>query len=123
MVTRFCWWVVLVVVAFALDHGPCMAADAPVPGGYSPAPLKSKDVVKAARFAVAAQAMSATNGPALKLKSVSSAETQIVAGTNYRLVLVVKEGPDKKERTAEAVVWWQPWRTPDPYQLSSWKWK
>lgn len=102
---------------------PVRAAEAPRPGGYTPAPLDSKDVAKAARFAVEARSQSLTNGPALRLGRVASAETQVVAGTNYRLVLVVKEGPEKKERQAEATVWWQPWRTPDPYQLTAWNWK
>lgn len=99
------------------------AADVPRPGGYTAAPADSKDVVKAARFAVEAQAKSLTNGPALGLGRVVSAETQVVAGTNYRLVLGIKQGKERQERRAEAVVWWQPWRTPDPYQLSSWSWK
>ncbi len=99
------------------------AADAPRPGGYTLAPADSKDVLKAARFAVEARSRSATNGPALRLAKVESAETQVVAGTNYRLVLAVREGKDKTERRAEAIVWWQPWRSPDPYQLTSWTWK
>lgn len=99
------------------------AADAPRPGGYTQAPADSKDVLKAAWFAVEARSRSATNGPALRLAKVESAETQVVAGTNYRFVLAVREGKDKAERRAEAIVWWQPWRTPDPYQLTSWSWK
>jgi hypothetical protein len=80
-------------------------------------------VRKAARFAVEARMKSATNSPSLRLAKVESAETQVVAGTNYRLVLSVREGKDKTERRAEAVVWWQPWRSPEPYQLTSWSWK
>ncbi len=99
------------------------AAEAPRPGGYTAAPAKSKDVVTAARFAVEAHGRSLTNGPALALERIASAESQVVAGTHYRLLLVVREGREKKERSAEAVVWWQPWRTPDPYQLTSWTWK
>jgi hypothetical protein len=30
---------------------------------------------------------------------------------------------DDTEKEAEAVVWWQAWRKPDPYQLTSWIWK
>jgi hypothetical protein len=29
---------------------------------------------------------------------------------------------DGREKQAEAIVWWQAWRNPDPYQLTSWKW-
>lgn len=103
-------------------HG-AWAAEAPRPGGYAVAPADSKDVRTAARFAVEARMKSATNSPALRLAKVESAETQVVAGTNYRLVLTVREGKEKSERRAEAVVWWQPWRSPDPYQLTSWSWK
>jgi cystatin-C len=110
-------------VGLAAAGSSLIAAEAPRPGGYTAAPAKSKDVVKAARFAVEAHARSLTNGPALALERIASAESQVVAGTNYRLLLVVREGREKKERSAEAVVWWQPWRTPDPYQLTSWTWK
>jgi len=103
-------------------HG-AVAAEAPRPGGYTVAPVDSKDVRKAVRFAVEARMKSATNSTSLRLAKVESAETQVVAGTNYRLVLSVREGKDKTERRAEAVVWWQPWRSPDPYQLTSWSWK
>jgi len=37
---------------------------------------------------------------------------------NYKLTLEVLV--DGKKQTAEALVWWQSWRQPDPYQLSSW---
>lgn len=114
--------VALAMASLAAVH-TSPAADAPRPGGYTAAPADSKDVLKAARFAVEAHAKSLTNGPALGLERVASAETQVVAGTNYRLVLVVKHGKERQQRRAEAVVWWQPWRTPDPYQLSSWAWK
>jgi hypothetical protein len=40
---------------------------------------------------------------------------------NYRLRLKVKVNGREKE--GEAVVWWQAWRTPQPYQLTSWQWK
>jgi len=39
---------------------------------------------------------------------------------NYRLTLRVTI--DAHEKEAEAVVWWQAWRKPDPYQLKSWMW-
>jgi len=103
--------------------GMTMAADAPSVGGYTASPSNSKDVLKAARFALEARSKASTNAPALRFVKVEKAETQVVAGTNYRLQIQVREGKDKAERTAQAVVWWQPWRTPDPYQLTSWTWK
>ena len=57
----------------------------------------------------------------LKLVKILNAEQQVVAGMNYRLKLSVQQGDEVK--TAEALVWWQAWRKPDPYQLTSWTWK
>lgn len=55
----------------------------------------------------------------LALLKVLRAERQIVAGTTYKLTLRVQEGDTQKN--VEAVVWWQSWRKPDPYELTSWK--
>ena len=115
--------VCLGLVTGILGGRKAWAADAPRAGGYAVAPADTKDVQKAARFAVEARMKSVTNSPALRLVKVESAETQVVAGTNYRLVLALREGKAKAERRAEVVVWWQPWRTPDPHQLTSWSWK
>jgi hypothetical protein len=52
---------------------------------------------------------------------IVAAEHQVVAGMNYRLQLRVTL--DSEEKTAEALVWWQVWRKPEPYQLTSWTWK
>jgi hypothetical protein len=38
----------------------------------------------------------------------------------FRLRLKVKH--DGREKLAEAVVWWQAWRKPDPHELTSWRW-
>ncbi len=57
---------------------------ATVVGGFTPADVKTTSVIKVAEFA--ATSVKAT------LHTVVSAETQVVAGTNYRLQLKVKEG-------------------------------
>jgi hypothetical protein len=44
----------------------------------------------------------------LKFMSVVKGETQVVAGTNYRLVLEAKDGAATKHY--EAVVWEKPWQ-------------
>lgn len=59
--------------------------------------------------------------PRLELVRILGAEQQVVAGLNYRLKLRVTL--DGEEKTAEALVWWQAWRKPEPYQLISWTWK
>lgn len=94
-------------------------------GGYAKASVSDKEVVEAANFAVKAQQAAMQNAkdakPAkLELVKILDAEQQVVAGMNYRMKLKVKV--DGKERQAEAVVWWQAWRKPDPYQLTTWKW-
>jgi hypothetical protein len=97
----------------------------PKAGGYSPVSVADKEVVVAAGFAVAAQekAMQEENpAPArLELVKILSAQRQVVAGMNFRLRLKVKLNSEEKE--AVAVVWWQAWRKPDPYRLTSWKWE
>ncbi len=95
-------------------------------GGWSSAAVTDTNVISAATFAVKAQekalrAQSRAETVRLELKAIRAAAQQVVAGMNYRLTLTVRL--DGKEKTAEAIVWWQPWRKPDPYQLSSWSWK
>ena len=101
-------------------------AQHPMVGGYSAIAVTNKEVIDAAAFAVKIQqkGMQPTKGepPAkLELTAIEGAEQQVVAGMNYRLRLKVKV--DGVEKDAEAVVWWQPWRKSEPYQLTSWNWK
>ena len=95
-----------------------------MPGGYAAVPVNQSDVTQAAAFAVEAerQALKAAGQPALlELMNVLTAEQQVVAGVNYRLSLKVKR--NGQEQVADAVVWWQAWRQPDPYRLTSWAWR
>lgn len=96
-----------------------------MPGGYAKASVTKKDVQEAAAYAIKAQAKTMQGqeekrATKLELVEILTAEEQVVAGMNYRLKLQVKV--NGKEKQADAVVWWQPWRKPDPYQLTSWKW-
>ena len=116
---------IILTVALFITCGLVAGMAQSMPGGYSKASVTDKEVAAAAAFAVAAQekAMQDPKGgkPAkLELVKVVDAEQQVVAGMNYKLKLKVKV--DGKEKQAEAVVWWQAWRKPDPYQLTSWKW-
>lgn len=88
----------------------------PLAGGFSEASVSDQEVKAAADFAVAAQA--AVEKKKIELVSITAAQTQVVAGMNYKLTLEVLV--DGKKQTVEALVWWQSWRQPDPYQLSSW---
>jgi hypothetical protein len=93
-------------------------------GGFARAAVTNKEVAAAAEFAIEARqkAMQEQSGqPAsLELVKILEAEEQVVAGVNYRLKLKVQE--NGRERQAEVVVWWQAWRKPDPYRLTSWRW-
>lgn len=59
-----------------------------VPGGYSPISVKDKSVIAAAKFAVLEQSK---KGKPIKLSSITTAHSQVVAGMNYRLELKVEE--------------------------------
>ena len=104
--------------------GTAAHAGEAVPGAYAVVPVTDEKVVSVAAFAMDAKrkSMLAAGEPAtLELVSIQRAEQQVVAGLNFRLELRVKR--NGKEHAADAVVWWQAWRKPDPYQLTSWEWK
>jgi hypothetical protein len=103
----------------------CLAQES-VPGGYVKASVASKEVVAAATFAVKAEAkaLPGTKGapsPKVKLVKILGAEEQVVSGKNFRLKLKVELNGERK--LAQATVWWQAWRKPDGYRLTSWNWE
>jgi hypothetical protein len=104
-------------------------------GGFAVVSTTKREVKSAAAFAVKAQQTALRKEavglddpkakpqpiPRLALVRIVAAEHQVVAGMNYRLQLRVTL--DGEEKTADALVWWQAWRKPEPYQLTSWTWK
>jgi hypothetical protein len=116
----------IAMVALALVASACAGkSEGPtaMPGSYATVPVTEEQVISAARFAIDAQheAMSAAGETvSLELVSIVAAEQQVVSGINYRLKLRVNH--NGAEETADAVVWWQAWREPDPYRLTSWAW-
>ncbi|XP_047171215.1 cysteine proteinase inhibitor 1-like [Vigna umbellata] len=75
-------------------------------GGWEPIKdVKEQHVVEIAVYAVSEY--DKRSGAKLKLVSVLKGETQVVAGTNYRLVLKTKGG--SAATNYEAVVWEKPW--------------
>jgi hypothetical protein len=121
IVTRLAAWVL-----FAALCPITSLAEPTKAGGYSKVAVTEKEVVEAANFAIKAQQTVLHEKkdqpmPKLELVTITQAEQQVVAGINYQLQLKVKL--DGKEKVAEAIVWWQAWRKPDPYQLTSWTWK
>jgi hypothetical protein len=114
------------LVLFAAVGPIASLAQESKPGGYVTASVTNKEVCAAAAFAIKAQqnALQENKGTEpvkLELVRIVQAKQQVVAGMNYRLKLKVKL--NGKEKTAEAVVWWQAWRKPDPYKLTAWTWK
>jgi hypothetical protein len=113
-------------VFFATSGVIACMAQGPIPGGYSPIAVTTKEVMDAAAFAVNMQQKAMENpegGPPVRLElvAIEGAEEQVVAGMNYRLRIKVKL--DGRERDVAAVVWWQAWKKSAPYQLTSWDWK
>ncbi|MCP5007208.1 MAG: hypothetical protein GY941_25190 [Planctomycetes bacterium] len=95
-------------------------------GGYSAALVTNSEVIAAADFAVkATETAMRKNKDAQSTKltfvKILSVQEQVVAGMNFRFNLKVNLNGTEKE--AEAIVWWQAWRKPDPYRLTSWNWK
>lgn len=118
--------IILLCILFSTFFIVACIAQQSRPGGYFKASTTQKEVVDAAAFAIKSQekAMHDEKGGQptnLELVRILSAEEQVVAGMNYRLTLKVTVNGTEKE--AEAIVWWQAWRKPVPYELTSWKWK
>ena len=118
--------VVLIGVLFAMFGIVTALPAETVPGGVAEASVTKKEVQAAAAYAIKAQArrmQGEKEGQAVKLELVKilSAEEQVVSGMNYRLMLQVKV--NGKNKQAEAEVWWQEWKKPHPYQLTSWNWR
>jgi hypothetical protein len=117
------------IAFFLLFTAACLLtglAQQPMPGGYVTASVTDKDVAAAAAFAIKTQQNAVQENKdegtqKLALVKILQAEHQVVAGINYRLKLKVKL--NGAEKTAEAVVWLQAWRKPEPYELTSWTWK
>jgi hypothetical protein len=116
------------LIGLVLLASPAVLSEAtppPLSGAYGPASTTSKEVVQAAEFAVAAQqkAIRTATGDSsarLRLVRIDAAEQQVVAGMNYQLRLTV--ALNDRQKAAQAEVWWQAWRTPDPYRLTGWTW-
>ena len=93
--------VLLMVLALLVPgaNAPAYAAqDYPVAGGYGARAANDPGVAAAAAFAV--RERSRRTGRRVTLLSIRRAETQVVAGLNYRLLLSVREGRVARDVTA-----------------------
>ncbi len=84
-------------------------------GAYGDASASTKEVKRAAKFAV--QQRTLRTGNTVMLVKVVKAESQVVAGMNYRLVLRVADRRGQR-RTATAVVFQS---LKNQLSLTSWK--
>ena len=84
-----------------LFAGAAAAQGVPVAGGYGERPTSDPGVAAAAAFAVRERGR--RTGRRVSLVEIKRAETQVVAGLNYRLLLGVREG--REGRVVTAVVY------------------
>ncbi|XP_022142402.1 cysteine proteinase inhibitor 5-like [Momordica charantia] len=83
------------------------ARKGPLVGGWTPiTDVKDPHVQEIGKFAVAAY--NTQSKGAIKFDRVESGETQVVSGTNYRLVVVAKDGGGSTAKY-QAIVWEKPW--------------
>lgn len=116
----------IVVAILTIAAGCQCAKQANQVGSYSSTSSRSADAVTAAAFAIKAQQAEMrksadTKSAKLSLGQITSAQKQVVSGINFKINM--KVNLDGKERDAEAVVWHQAWRKPNPYELTHWVWK
>lgn len=108
---------ILMVLSLLLLSGIVSASVAqerpPIAGGYTGRAVTDRQVVAAARFAAAEE--SRRQGVPISIVEIRSAQTQVVAGINYKLQLRVRSGGEIRD--AEAVVYQNLQRQ---YSLSSW---
>lgn len=96
------------------DPSVVRAQQPPLVGAYQEVSTTDREVMAAARFAVRRRQQ--RRRARISLVSIERAETQVVAGTNYRLCLRVRQGNRTREVTA--VVYKNLTRR---YSLSSWE--
>ncbi len=77
-------------------------------GGFSEANVDDDKVIEMAAFATTALS-SSQNAGQLTLSKIVKAETQVVAGTNYKMTLNLLSNSDSNPLVCEVVVFSQPW--------------
>ena len=89
-------------------------------GNYRPVPVTDAQVVAAAKYAV--KQIAKKESSVVKLVSVKQAESQVVAGTNYRLCLEItirqKGKKEKVTKNIQAVVFRN---LKQKFELTSWE--
>lgn len=80
----------------------------PIAGGFSPVSVDDAEVKEMAAFATNAISTKSNSGPA-SLVQVVKAESQVVAGANYKLTLLMNIGANSTPQQCEVVVFDQSW--------------
>ncbi|KAI9555406.1 hypothetical protein GHT06_017921 [Daphnia sinensis] len=104
-------FLLLAVAVLTVEGGSISKRQVGFVGGFSPAKVDDPDVLKMADFATTAVSASSNSGP-LKLIKIVKAETQVVAGTNYKLNLELANtnaGANAAPIPCEVVIFDQPW--------------
>ncbi|CAH8388825.1 unnamed protein product [Eruca vesicaria subsp. sativa] len=91
---------------------PLHALAVPLLGGWRPLrDVKDPHVIAVGEFSVSEYNKKSKSE--LKFVSVVSGESQVVAGTNYRLIVAVNDGVEitggGESKNYEAIVWDRPW--------------
>jgi hypothetical protein len=101
----------VMLIAGALNYGTASADDSLSNrqlGGYRPANVNAADVVRIADFATSVISASSNSGPVKRIRIVR-AWKQVVAGTNYKLILELLNKYTGKVVGCQAIVFDQPW--------------
>ena len=77
-------------------------------GGFSPISVDDAEVKEMAAFATNAISANSNSGP-VSLVQIVAAETQVVAGANYKLTLLLNTGANSAPQQCEVVVFDQSW--------------
>lgn len=104
----------IAILCFSFVAANSFAQQNPIAGAYSETSRDDPQVMAAAKFAVEKE--SKRLGKTVTLISIEKAETQVVAGLNYRLRLKVQVAG--QERDAQAVVYQS---LKQEFSLSEWK--
>ncbi|XP_057765034.1 cysteine proteinase inhibitor 5-like [Salvia miltiorrhiza] len=93
-----------ILLAFLSLLAVSAASRGPIVGGWHPiSNPNAPEIVEIAKFAVAEH--NKEKKASLIFVSVVKGESQVVAGTNYRLVISAKDGASAAPKTYTAVVW------------------
>ena len=99
---------IMAVTALAIDGATFSKRQIGFTGGFSPASVDDAEVKKMADFATTAISSNSNSGP-VKLIKIVKAETQVVAGKNYKLNLELSSEGNAAPLPCEVVIFDQPW--------------